>query len=151
MKKSFITMTLFLIFMFLTTSIPARQGSGLDVDIAVICKSVVEREPLGIGISFPVSLGELYCFTRIIGARMPTQITHVWYYGQEERSRVDLPINSSKWRTFSQKKIQSHETGSWHVDILDSEGNVLKVVQFIVTAEPETVNDMSQPHAPVLD
>jgi len=129
----------------------AQEGAELQVDIAAICTNVIDREPVGTGISFPASVGQLFCFTRIINAQPPTRITHVWYYFQAERARVDLAVNSSTWRTYSSKIIQHHEIGSWHVDVLDSEGNVLKVIQFITTAngEPETAPEPSQAHKPV--
>lgn len=111
----------------------AQETAQLQVTAAAICKNVVDREPVDPGLSFVVAVGQLYCFTKITGAQDPTQVTHVWYFDGTERARVDLAVNSASWRTCSSKIIQSHEKGAWRVDVLDSEGNVLKTLEFEVT------------------
>ena len=119
------------------------------MDVAVICENVANLEPIGTAESFPVSVGELKCFTRIIGAHEPTTVTHVWYFGMTERGRVDLVIKGSRWRTYSSKKIQAHEVGSWRVEVIDTEGTVLKVVQFITTSGQEPLQETTTPDQPV--
>ncbi len=109
-----------------------QQAAQLEVSVAAICKDVIDREPDGYGTSFPVSVGKLYCFTKITGALSPTQITHVWSFDGNERARVDLAVNAASWRTYSSKIIQPHELGAWSVDVLDSGGNVLKRLEFEV-------------------
>ncbi len=111
-----------------------QQAAQLEVSVAAICKDVVDLEPDGYGTSFPVSVGKLYCFTKITGAQSPTQITHVWSFDGNERARVDLAVDSASWRTYSSKIIQPHELGAWSVDVLDSGGNVLKRLEFEVTS-----------------
>ena len=111
----------------------AQKASELEVSVAAICKDVVDHEPVGSGNSFTVNVGKLYCFTKITGAESPTHVTHVWLYDGTERARVELPVNSASWRTFSSKIIQEHELGAWRVDVLDAEGNVLKRLDFEVT------------------
>ena len=108
----------------------AQSAEALNVDEAAICRNVVDRTPVGSGTNFPASVGELFCFTRILGAKTPTRITHAWYYGNVERARIDLPVNASSWRTFSTKIIRPKETGVWHVDVLDAAGNRLEVLNF---------------------
>lgn len=110
-----------------------QEAAQLKVSVAAICKDVVDREPVDSGTSFPVSMGKLYCFTKITGAQSPTEITHVWYFDGTERARVDLMVKSASWRTYSSKTIQSHEMGAWWVDVLDSAGTLLKRLEFEVT------------------
>ena len=152
--KHFFSSLSILISAFVFLSIPvastAQEAIELDVDVSAICTSVEEREPVGTGVSFPVSVGKLFCFTRILGAQTPTQITHVWYYELSERARLDLSVNSPVWRTYSSKIIQPHEIGAWHVNILDATGTVLKVIQFTTTDEQEEPAESSQPHEPEL-
>ena len=113
----------------------AQETSTLEVAVAAISQDVVDREPVDAGISFTASVGTLYCFTKISGAESTTNVTHVWYFGSTERGRVDLNVNPSPegWRTWSSKIIQTHEVGSWRVDVLDSAGTVLKELQFEIT------------------
>lgn len=107
----------------------AQAPDVLDVE-AVVCRDVVDRNPVDSNTSFPNTVGKLYCFSKILGAKTPTRISHVWYYGNAERFRIALPVNSASWRTYSQKNILPEETGSWHVEILDASENKLEVINF---------------------
>ncbi|MGD9036953.1 MAG: DUF2914 domain-containing protein [Syntrophobacterales bacterium] len=111
----------------------AQVTPHLEVATAAICKDIVGLEPVDTGTSFGVEEGQLYCFTKITGANSSAHVTHVWYFDGTERARVDLPVNSIAWRTYSSKIIQPHELGAWHVDVLDSLGNMLKTLRFEVT------------------
>ncbi len=111
----------------------AQDAPSLEIAVAAISQDVVDREPVDAGVSFSASIGALYCFTKITGAQIPTTITHVWYFGTTERARVDLDVSSANWRTWSSKIIQTHEVGSWRVDVLDPAGTVLKELQFEIT------------------
>ena len=113
--------------------VAAPQTTPFEVKFAVICRDVVDREAVGAGSTFPASVGKLYCFTKIVGVKGPTEIIHVWYYGGTERARVTLAVNSPTWRTYSSKIIQAHETGEWHVDVLGAEGKSLLSVPFRIT------------------
>ena len=110
----------------------SQETSQLEVTAAAMCKNVVDLEPVDSGTSFPVSLGMLYCFTKVTAAQSPTQITHVWYFDGTERARVGLAVNSVSWRTYSSKIIQTHEMGAWSIDVLDANGKVLKTLEFEV-------------------
>jgi hypothetical protein len=111
----------------------AQQTGSLAVAEGSICQDVVNRQPIDVGNSFEASVGTLYCFTKIIGASGPTQITHVWYFGGTERARVNLAVNAASWRTYSSKRIQTHEIGGWHVDVLGPDGKVLQTMEFTIT------------------
>ncbi len=114
-------------------TINAQTTASLEVVGAAICREVVDREPVDIGNSFESSVGKLYCFTKIVGAQSPIEISHVWYFGDMERGKVNLSVKSSNWRTYSSKKIQAHETGDWHVDVLGPEGGLLRTLHFKIT------------------
>jgi hypothetical protein len=121
-----------LMFLFLlpALTVSAQEADTLDVEDAVICRDVTNHKPVAANTNFPASVAKLYCFSKITGAKRPTTIIHVWYYGNTERARITLPIKHSRWRTYSSKIIRPHETGVWHVDILDASGNKLEVLNF---------------------
>ena len=121
------------------TAVSAQAVDGLQVEGAAICQNVVDREPVDAGSSFPVSIGRLYCFTRIIGAESPTEVTHVWYFGDAERARVTLSVGGSNWRTYSSKIVQEHEVGAWRVEVLDTDGNTLETVEFEIVKQSEAM------------
>jgi hypothetical protein len=78
-------------------------------------------------------VGRLYCFTQILLLRPDTNsshVTHVWFFGRSEMARINLPVKASNWRTYSSKAIQPRQLGDWHVDILDSRGELVKTFSF---------------------
>ena len=111
----------------------AQQAASLEVAMGAICRDVINREPVDVGTSFEASVGKLYCLTKITGAVGPTEITHVWYFGNTERARVSLDVNAASWRTYSSKIIQAHEVGAWHVDVLGPADELLQAFDFTIT------------------
>ena len=115
--------------------IPAvgAQANKVQVVAAAICKDVVEREAVDVGTQFSNSVSRLYCFTKVVSTEVPTEIVHVWSYGDVERARVSLAVKAATWRTYSSKAIQSHEIGPWRVDVMDTSGNLLETINFEIT------------------
>jgi len=111
----------------------AQQAGALSVESASICTGVANREAVDPGTSFAVSIGRLYCFSKIAGIQESTDIVHIWYYGETERARISLGVNPAVWRTHSSKIIQAHEIGAWRVEILDASGNLLETLKFETT------------------
>lgn len=111
----------------------AQQANKVQVVDAAICKDVVEREAVDVGTQFSNSVSRLYCFTKAVSSEIPTEVVHVWRYGDVERARVSLAVKAATWRTYSSKAIQSHEIGPWRVDVLDTSGNLLETINFEIT------------------
>ncbi len=114
-------------------AIQAQQTGNLNVATAVICKNIADRQAVEPGTIFSVSVGRLYCYSKIADIQSSTKIVHVWYFGDTERARKPLGVNPPSWRTYSSKIIQAHEIGKWHVKILDASGNSLEDVEFEIT------------------
>jgi len=111
----------------------SQETISIQIARSAICTDVVEREPVEIGESFNSSVGKLFCFTNIVGVNTPVEITHAWYFGDAEMARVYLPVRSPNWRTYSSKIILASEVGDWHVDVIGSDGEVLKTLEFTIT------------------
>jgi hypothetical protein len=112
--------------------VPAN--SGLRVLRAYVCKGIEQGEPTEAGKSFIPEDGvlRLCCFSEIAGAAGPDMVYHVWRWGDREMARVELEVKSSRWRTWSTKRILDEWRGEWHVDITDSSGGVLTRLEFSV-------------------
>ena len=108
------------------------EAPAVEVSRMAICTNVVDREPVEEGEQFQVSVGRLYTFTQILGAKDFVEIGHIWYFNDVERARVTLPVRSASWRTYSSKIIQPFEIGDWRVDVVDPQGEVLKSMSFQV-------------------
>ena len=111
----------------------AQQGNQVQIVAAAICKNVAEREAVDVGTQFSSSVPRLYCFTKAVSTEIPTEIVHVWSFGDVERARVSLAVKANTWRTYSSKAIQPHEIGPWRVDVLDTSGNLLETINFEIT------------------
>ncbi|MEN8246926.1 MAG: DUF2914 domain-containing protein [Thermodesulfobacteriota bacterium] len=109
-----------------------NTAGSLKVEKAVMCKAVDQRVPLGTGNVFAGDAGKIYCFTRITGAARETVVTHKWFLNGELKSSVDLPVESSNWRTWSTKKIDPSDAGDGMVEVVSSEGVVLTTIIFFI-------------------
>ena len=106
---------------------PLLEINSVD---AVMTTAISDREPVDEVEAFPRQNGKLYCFTRILGAEEPVKIYPVRYRGEQLMSRVELPVKSSNWRTWSAKRFLEAWSGEWHVEVQDERGIVLKQVDF---------------------
>jgi len=116
------------------SSMSSDMGSDATVAEIVFCTGVEDRQPTGEATSFGDDVGSVTCFTKITGVEGESSVTHVWYHGDEEMGRVELPVRSSMWRTWSTKTILPDATGDWRVDVLSAGGDVLKSATFTVGA-----------------
>ena len=105
---------------------------GIQLDEAAICRNIVNRAPIGIGSVFHTSIGRLYCFTKVVGAKTDTTIIHHWYLNGKLKASVTLPVNSAAWRTWSLKDINPNESGDWMVEVLTADGNAMESILFLV-------------------
>ena len=106
------------------------SAAEIQVEQGVITTGIMDRNPVDVQESYPSAVGRLLCFTRITGADGDTVIYHVWYRGGKEMSRVELPVRSVDWRTWSSKTILPEWKGEWKVDVLDAQGKTLKTIHF---------------------
>lgn len=107
-----------------------QEEPTVKVEKGVICRDVQDREPIGEGTEFEATVGILFCYTKIVGAQEPIEITHIWYYKDEEIFRWNLPVESASWRTWTSKNIWPPWVGDWHVDVIGPNGEVLQTLGF---------------------
>ena len=107
------------------------QEDGLTVEKMIFCTGIEDRLPVGESTQFFESVERIYCYTRINGATDTLLVTHVWFFGDEEKARVPLTIKSASWRTWSSKKMLDVWAGVWRVDILGPDGEVLLSREFV--------------------
>lgn len=114
---------------------PVVQEAGLTVARLVTAKDVVDREPTDVTDTFPATIETVYCFLEARNIKADTEVSMVWYYGDEEAALVTLLLRTSnRWRTWSSKQIAGR-TGKWKVVLKDSSGNELKTIEFTVESE----------------
>ena len=114
-------------------ALPALLVAQVSVE-AEIARQIVDRMPQDSGTSFPVDVGEVFCWSRITGAA-GTTIQHVWIHGEMEFP-VSQEIGGSPWRTWTSKTIPPEWAGEWRVEIRDGDGNLLDTMPFTVGSLP---------------
>ncbi len=108
----------------------ASHVLALEVTEGSITTEINNRQPIDEVQSVSVEVGKLFCFTRVAGASGGTSIFHVWYRNGVEMARVELPVRSSDWRTWSSKRLVPHWRGEWRVEVLDPAGELLRSLSF---------------------
>ena len=104
-----------------------------QVEKIALGTAVEARELVGEATEFDVSVGRIYCWTRIISQNVPTTIKHVWYADGAQVAEVPLNINYPSVRTWSSKAISA---GKWRVEVVSETGDVLASTDFTVKAQP---------------
>ena len=106
--------------------------SKLKITELAVTTKIVRNKPIdSVHRISSASVKALYCFTRISAPEdTDTTIKHVWYRDSEKVGEYELPVKGERWRTYSKKEIQRGMAGDWRVEILDSDGNLLKTVKF---------------------
>jgi hypothetical protein len=119
-----------LVLLFVVLCVTYVQATDLEVADGVITSAIENQAPVDKIDTYRADFGKLYCFTRIVGAQGDTEVTHVWYYQDNELARVTLPVRSADWRTYSSKRFLPQWAGQWRVVVLDAVGNEIAVIPF---------------------
>ena len=128
------------ILLLMSLMIALAPGACLAIEVAesTMCLDVQDRQPVGPGESFPADVGKVWCWSKTKDGQ-DTTIRHIYYYNGEQKAVVNLAIRSPLFRTYSSKLILSSWTGPWRVDIVDTDGNVMKSLNFTVGEQAEPV------------
>jgi len=125
-KKLLLLLVILLLNASLVGAVTLHIGDG------AITTAIENQMPVDRVNYFAADFGKLYCFTRIIGAEVNTEITHVWYYQENEMARVTLAIGSGDWRTYSSKRFLPQWAGAWEVVVLDAAGDRIGMIPFVL-------------------
>ncbi len=133
MKGSLLVLVILLSTVFTFSTVFAQDtGSGVRIERMVIATSVENREPQGVAEVFPATTEKVYCFIEARNIAQDSQVVLVWYHGNNEMLRTPLNLRQGfRWRTYAYKNLHGMK-GEWRVDLLDSEGKLLKSVSFKV-------------------
>jgi hypothetical protein len=96
-----------------------------NVRRAVFTTSVVKREPVDELDSIPRDAVNICFFSEIVNLT-DGSITHRWIHGGEAMAEVTFNSGGPRWRVFSRKTLPPDGTGSWTVEIVDGDGNILQ-------------------------
>ena len=108
----------------------ATPAATLKVEKIACGIGVAERELQGQDTVFAESTEKVYCWSLVMGGSEGTTVSHVWYHGDKEIARVQLPANYPRSRIWSYKSMYSGWKGDWKVEVVDAANQVLRTVTF---------------------
>lgn len=115
---------LLLLLSLLTSTVAWSQWVHPNISEAVFAKDVKERTPVEIITEADQSLGKIYFFTNIRNLS-GDRITHRWVYKDKVKAEVSFDIKGDRWRVWSSKNLWHTWTGTWRVDVVNAQGEVL--------------------------
>jgi hypothetical protein len=132
MKKRIVFSVLFAMGILVICLSASGQEKEFTIARLVIGTGVEDREPVGVADTFPATTEKVYCFLEATEILKDTEISFVWFHGEKEMLKTNLPLQTGpKWRTFADKKIGGMK-GDWKVEVRDVKGTLVKDTKFKV-------------------
>jgi ribosome modulation factor len=105
--------------------------SDIKITKAILTSKIIEQQP---GTEFnqtvPKYIRELHFYTQIEHANNQT-LSHRWLFNNQILATIPLNIQSDHYRTWSSKKMSSAWQGTWHIEVLDANQDVIFRKTFI--------------------
>jgi hypothetical protein len=97
----------------------------------ILTSGIRNREPVDdLGTKIDGNIEQtIYVFSEIrdmAGQRL----THRWLLNGREVAKINLAIDSIRWRTYSRKTITPQMVGRWRIELLNSDGDLLTSHKF---------------------
>ena len=96
--------------------LPKIEKNPLQVAEVAIGTGITDKELVGNTTDFNISVGRVYCWSKITAENVPTVIRHVWYVDGDKIAEVPLSVQVSPMRTWSSKAVWA---GKWKVEVVD--------------------------------
>lgn len=107
---------------------PGRSSRNLPEGFSrIVLAATMEQLEPGVAIDKLVAqqqIQRLYLFTELKGYA-GQQLIHRWSFAGQVQTEALLTIEDSPWRTYSEKWLLPDQLGSWRVEIVDQQQNVL--------------------------
>jgi len=107
---------------------PVFSQAQMKVVRDVLATRIDNRQPVEATMPVGADVGELFYFTEVEGG--PGTIQHVWTRQGRTMATVSLEVRSSRFRTWSSKRIVPEWTGRWRVEARGPGGAVLSSKEF---------------------
>jgi hypothetical protein len=115
-----------------TPEATSKPYDGMMLVRAVMCETIDNFEPVGLAVVFPVEAGKVSCYTAFKGIADTTFVIHKWYRRDELVTTKRLTLKTPSWATYSSIQLREADKGPWRVEILNSEGQLIKLLRFSI-------------------
>ena len=140
------TLHLLLLNLILCLLVPFTAGSQSDADEeskasgskttlihAVLCEDIVGNIPLNPTTVFSIERRKAACFTSFDPVTERAVIYHHWFHRDQPVAKINLTLKPPRWATYSSIQLRAEDIGPWRVEIVDSQGRILRVLRFSIT------------------
>ncbi|MDP8222737.1 MAG: DUF2914 domain-containing protein [Candidatus Lernaella stagnicola] len=93
--------------------------------------------------AFAKRVGTVYCRVDGIGLTEKEKLAVVWFREDEQRARQTVELTKNKPHALTSLNIPAVQAGSWRVEVVDANDEVLAVVPFVVGRS--SVSDVPAP------
>lgn len=107
--------------------------TGLTLEKALLCEGITGFSPKNVSIVFPISSGKVVCFTSFNQVPFEMPVYHVWYRKDQLSTKRKLVLKPPQWSAFTEIQLRETDKGPWRVEVVDENGNVLRVLRFSIT------------------
>ncbi len=107
----------------------AGPALAIEVSRAQFTTGVENREPVDKVTTLDTRHGKIYFFSEIRNGQGQA-VTHRWLYRGDVMAEVPFDIGGPRWRIWSSKTLLPAWTGTWTVQVVDSNGEVLTEMRF---------------------
>ncbi len=143
MKLRFLIVVVFEVALAMTPAMGASEKAGSNQEAstpaklklveAVMCESIRDSAPLNTAIAFPVSIGQVLCFSSFDPVPGEIFVSDSWFYRDKLVTKINLFLKPPRWATFSSIHLREADIGPWRVEIHDDQGRLMKVLRFSIT------------------
>ncbi len=107
----------------------AAQAAAIEVSRAQFTSAIENREPVDEIRQLSIDHARVYFFSEIHNGQGQT-VSHRWLYKGKVMAEVSFDIKGPRWRVYSSKNLLPFWTGTWTVQVVDGNGEVLTEKNF---------------------
>lgn len=121
--KKIILLTMFLAFYV------NAEWAHKNISTAVFALNVVKRVPQNIVSDINNDIKKIYFYTNFRNLAGRT-LKHRWIYNGKNMAEIKFSPKGNRWRVYSSKNLWKNWTGTWKVEVLDENNNILLTKSF---------------------
>ncbi|WP_127477624.1 DUF2914 domain-containing protein [Sulfurivermis fontis] len=107
----------------------AAPPAQWSVARAVVTSGINEREPVDELNQVAGEMTQVYFFTELRGMQ-GQRVLHRWVHNDTVMAEVGFDVNGPRWRVWSSKNMMPEWAGTWMVNVVDANGEVLVSREF---------------------
>lgn len=110
--------------LFILSLIISTQLMAGSVSRGQFTSAIVDREPVDLIETLSTDITNIIYFTEL-NELQGQSVTHQWMYNGVVMFEKSFDVGGSRWRVWTSKSLQPGWSGTWTVNTLDGERNVI--------------------------